>query len=164
MSSLHSHDPLRPHSHDPNPAPPSPDPTFTVITPDGQTHIITPHDLARLPQSQSQPFYIVTTSHGTAGPFVFGGVILLKLLQSLTVLPERFQVEAVSGDGFGTRIEGDELLRPHPNGPLLLCTHRDGQPLTREQGLVRLIVPSETDDALRQVKWLKEIRMIGSNE
>jgi hypothetical protein len=36
----------------------------------------------------------------------------------------------------------------------------DGAALTREQGLVRLIVPSERDDALRQVKWLATITII----
>jgi hypothetical protein len=35
----------------------------------------------------------------------------------------------------------------------------DGTPLTRAQGLVRLIVPSETDDALRQVKWVQRIEV-----
>jgi hypothetical protein len=34
---------------------------------------------------------------------------------------------------------------------------RDGQKLTRRQGLVRLIVPREKDDALRQVKWVGRI-------
>jgi hypothetical protein len=29
--------------------------------------------------------------------------------------------------------------------------------MTREQGLVRLIVPSEENDALRQVKWVARI-------
>jgi hypothetical protein len=29
--------------------------------------------------------------------------------------------------------------------------------LTRAQGLVRLIVPHERDDALRQVKWVTRI-------
>jgi hypothetical protein len=33
----------------------------------------------------------------------------------------------------------------------------NGQPLTRAQGLIRLIVPAETDDALRQVKWVTQI-------
>jgi hypothetical protein len=33
----------------------------------------------------------------------------------------------------------------------------DGKPLTRTQGLVRLIVPQEDDDALRQVKWVAGI-------
>lgn len=160
MNEPHEHDPLRPHSHDPNPAPPSSDPAFTLITPDGLIRAITPADLARLPQSQSQPFSIVTTSHGTAGPFVFGGVTLWAFLAHVTMLPEHFQVEAVSGDGFGTRLSGDELRQPHPNGPVLLSTHRDGELLNREQGLVRLIVPSETDDALRQVKWLAELRVV----
>jgi hypothetical protein len=151
------------HEHDPNPAPPSLDPSFTLITADGLTHTITLADLARLPQSQGQPFSIVTTSHGTAGPFVFAGVTLLALLSHITTLPEYFQVAAVSGDGFGTRLSGDELRQPHSNGPVLLATHRDGLALSREQGLVRLIVPSETDEALRQVKWLAELRIVLSN-
>jgi hypothetical protein len=37
----------------------------------------------------------------------------------------------------------------------------EGQPLTREQGLVRMIVPSERDDALRQVKWVGKIVIVG---
>lgn len=160
MPSDHDHDPLRPQSHDPNPAPPSPDPAFTLITTAGQSHILTPDDLSRLPQSHSRPFYIVTTSHGTAGPFIFSGVTLLDLLQQFSPLPAQFQLEAISGDGFGTRIEGQELRHPHANGPILLATHRDGQILTRPQGLVRLIVPSETDDALRQVKWLTTLRLV----
>jgi hypothetical protein len=32
--------------------------------------------------------------------------------------------------------------------------------MTRKQGLVRLVVPTETDDALRQVKWIAEIRVV----
>ena len=154
------HDPLRPHRHDPNPAPPSPDPAFTLITATGATHLITPDNLARLPQNHSQPVYIVTTSHGTTGPFIFSGVTLLDLLQQFAPLPVQFQVEAISGDGFGTRVEGHELLHPHANGPILLSTHRNDQPLTRPQGLIRLIVPSETDDALRQVKWLTTLRLV----
>ncbi len=41
--------------------------------------------------------------------------------------------------------------------PSLLAYIKDGVSLTRAQGLVRLIVPSETDDALRQVKWVGRI-------
>ena len=164
MNKPHDHDPLRPHSHDHNPAPPSSDPAFTLTTAKGQVYTLTPADLAPLPQSQSQPLAIVTTSHGTTGPFVFSGVTLLALLEHYTTLPDQFQVEVVSGDGFGTRLNGDELRQPHGNGPVLLSTHRDGQRLSREQGLVRLIVPSETDDALRQVKWLAELRVVGPGE
>ena len=44
--------------------------------------------------------------------------------------------------------------------PILLAHSIDGRPLTRAEGLVRLIVPAETDEALRQVKWVAEIRLL----
>ena len=68
-------------------------------------------------------------------------------------------MEVVSGDGFGTRALRTELTEPTPR-PILLAHTLDGQPLTRADGLVRLIVPSETDDALRQVKWVAQVRII----
>jgi hypothetical protein len=43
----------------------------------------------------------------------------------------------------------------------LLALARDGVPLTREQGLVRLVDPRETDDALRQIKWVAQIVIAG---
>ena len=64
----------------------------------------------------------------------------------------------VSADGFGNRVLARELPQP-PARPILLATHIDGQPLTRQAGLVRLIVPNETDDALRQVKWVARIEV-----
>ena len=45
-------------------------------------------------------------------------------------------------------------------GVPLLALEIDGRPLSRAQGLVRLVVPGETDDALRQVKWVSEIRVV----
>jgi DMSO/TMAO reductase YedYZ molybdopterin-dependent catalytic subunit len=54
---------------------------------------------------------------------------------------------SVAGGGVGSR-------------PVLLAYMLDGAPLARGQGLVRLIVPSETDDALRQVKWLATITIV----
>ena len=65
----------------------------------------------------------------------------------------------MSGDGFGTRVSKEELLAAGQAGQHLLAYAIDGQPLTRAQGLVRLIVPSETDDALRQVKWVAEVNV-----
>jgi hypothetical protein len=68
----------------------------------------------------------------------------------------------VSADGFGTRVTAEEWRgrprRARPR-PILLAYAIDGRPLTRAEGLVRLIVPSETDEALRQIKWVGEIRM-----
>ena len=92
-------------------------------------------------------------------------------------------IDLVSADGFGTRVtpadlsgEGSAAHMADASAavgeittgdaahvgdrPILLAYTLDGAPLTREQGLVRLIVPSETDDALRQVKWLATIRIV----
>lgn len=68
-------------------------------------------------------------------------------------------VDLVSADGFGTRLTPADLAAA-TDRPVLLAYILDGAPLTREQGLVRLIVPTETDDALRQVKWLATITIV----
>ena len=168
-----AHDPLAPHSHEPNPLPPSPDADLTVHLPDGSTRSIAPAALRSLnfvpadglPERPSPPLqvtvqncYIVSTGHGTSGPFSFTGLRLLDLIDLLWP-GEWTQVEVVSGDGFGTRALRTELAEPTAR-PILLAHTLDGQPLTRAGGLVRLIVPSETDDALRQVKWVAHVRVI----
>jgi hypothetical protein len=86
-------------------------------------------------------------------------VSLLDFVQSRLALGTPWsQVEVVSVDGYGSRIMAAELHSPHPvDRPVILGFMRDGQKLTRRQGLVRLIVPSEKDDALRQVKWVGRI-------
>ena len=53
----------------------------------------------------------------------------------------------------------DELHQPSPAGPILLAYAINKQQMTRQQGLVRLIVPSAKDDALRQVKWVGRINV-----
>jgi DMSO/TMAO reductase YedYZ molybdopterin-dependent catalytic subunit len=116
-------------------------------------------DLLRLPSMTLSNCFIVSTGHGTSGPFTFGGVRLLELLESLWgTQAEWHRVDVISADGFGTRISRAEVAAP-TDRPILLAYALDGVPLTRAQGLVRLIVPSETDDALRQVKWVAELRV-----
>lgn len=149
-------DPLQPHSHDPNPDPPHEDPTFELIEPGRPPTAITPLLLQVLPTTSVANCYIVSTGHGTSGPFTFTGVKLLDLVEQY-VAGDWSNVEVVSADGFGNRVTGDELLRPSPAGPVILAHTIDGTPMTREQGLVRLVVPSERDDALRQVKWVGRI-------
>lgn len=147
-------DPLRPHQHEPNPEPPSVDPAFEFNGPGGIKKQISVDDLARLPQTHVSDCHIVSTGHGTSGPFTFTGVTLLEFVQSQ--LPKNTvwsQVEVVSADGFGNRVLADELHR-EISRPIILAHTLDGQKMSRRQGLVRLIVPSETDDALRQVKWV----------
>ena len=159
-SNTHSYDPLQPHAHDPNPEPPSADAGFILAWPDGRERAITVADLSAMPQTRVANCYIVSTGHGTSGPFVFGGVTLADFVRH-TLEPDFAwkELEVISGDGFGNRVTAQELAHPDPAGPILLSLTLDGQSMTRQQGLVRLIVPSERDDALRQVKWVGRINI-----
>jgi DMSO/TMAO reductase YedYZ molybdopterin-dependent catalytic subunit len=151
-------DPLRPHSHEPNPEPPTADPTIRLVTPDGHEIAVTVEKLQERYTAVTLPdCYIVSTGHGTSGPFAFTGVRLLDLVQRYAQ-DSWSQLEVISADGFGNRVEVAELYQPLPARPILLAYAVDGEPLTRNQGLVRMIVPSETDDALRQVKWVEVVR------
>ena len=156
----HSHDPLNPHSHEPHPNPPSADPNFILQLPGQPNEQINPAMLVALPRTSLPQQMILSTGHPATGPFDFAGVTLLDFLRSrLDLASPAFTVEVVSGDGFGTRVRGVEVLTPDPAGPILLADSLDGGPMSRRQGLVRLLVPSEKDDALRQVKWIGEIRV-----
>ncbi|MDX1663917.1 MAG: molybdopterin-dependent oxidoreductase [Candidatus Promineifilaceae bacterium] len=158
MGNTHKHDPLRPHTHDPNPKPPTADATFILKRPDGDETRITVRDLHDLPQAVVPGCLIVSTGHGTSGPFTFTGVTLYDLLQHYVTEPWR-EVEVIGADGFGNRVEHHELAEPDPAGPILLAHSVDGGRMEREEGLVRLVVPSERDDALRQVKWIGRINV-----
>ena len=151
-------DPLAPHSHEPNPDPPSLQADFSLhLPPDRLLHLHV-NDLQALPGTEVDDCLIVSTGHGTSGPFLFRGVLLRDLLRAYAcAIDEIASVEVRSDDGFGTCVQGTELALSGRAGSILLAYSRDGQPLTRYQGLVRLIVPSETDDALRQVKWVSDI-------
>jgi DMSO/TMAO reductase YedYZ molybdopterin-dependent catalytic subunit len=152
------------HAHEPNLQTPAGAGDFVVFTPAGVRRTFSPADLAALPYTSIPNCLIVSTGHGVSGPFTFGGVRLVDLLAEAladTSAAWRY-IDLVSADGFGTRLTPADLAGTNsaanaPDRPVLLATTLDGAPLTREQGLVRLIVPSETDDALRQVKWLATI-------
>lgn len=119
--------------------------------------------LRQLPYVEIANCFVVSTGHGPSGPFVFGGARLTDLLRDVLGRHERWRtVEVMGGDGFRARLRNDELL--HEKGmPIALLAYRlDGRPLTRQEGLVRLIVPGERDDALRQVKWVSLMRIIAA--
>ena len=118
---------------------------------------ITPDMLKDLPVTNSANSYIVSTGHGTSGPFTFTGTRLLDLIQAYETMAWT-RVEIISGDGFGSRVLAEEL-QSQTDKPILLTYSINGQAMTRQQGLVRLIVPGEKDDALRQVKWIGQIRI-----
>ena len=150
-----NHDPLQPHSHPNNDRPPNDDTTIRLWLDGDLLKILTLPALATYPQAQLR--YSYTTDHGVHGPYLLGGVALRTLVAN-DVYQRLREIEVVSADGFGNRIfvaELGEQIRP-----ILLVTHSDGVPLTRQRGLVRLLVPSETDNALRQIKWVETIRLI----
>ncbi len=153
----HEVDPLNPHVHEPNPSPPIADTSFELWLVDGRHHTITPDMLKSLPVTSIVDCYIVSTGHGTSGPFTFTGTRLLDLIQTYENLAWT-RAEIISGDGFGTRVLAEEL-HSQTDSPILLAYSINGQAMTRQQGLMRLIVPGEKDDALRQVKWIGQIRI-----
>lgn len=161
------------HAHEPNLQTPPGNGAFDVVTPAGRTHRITPADLAALPLTTVAGCYIVSTGHGSSGPFTFGGARLVDLLQYVLGAGELESaqgagevrnakgagwqhVDVIGADGFGARLTPADLLAWNAR-PIVLAYARDGAPLTRAQGLVRLVDPRETRDALRQVKWLARI-------
>jgi hypothetical protein len=154
-----NHDPLMPHSHEPNPEPPNLDPSIELSGPGDKEWQITPADLAELPQTAVDNCFIVSTGHGMSGPFTFGGVTLSEFISAYYDGIWR-EVEIVSADGFGSRVLAEELQPSQSPAPMLLATKIDGRPMSRKEGLVRLIVPSEKEDALRQVKWISVIRIL----
>ncbi len=146
------------HPHEPNPAPPSDDVTITLTLPGGQAQRLTVETLQSLPFTTVPDCTIVSTGHGASGPFTFGGVTLQALLSAFLPVDANWQfVDVVSGDGFGARLQREEVLDDAGGRPVLLAYMLDGAALSREAGLVRLIAPIETDDALKQVKWVAQI-------
>ncbi len=145
-----------PHSHDPNPVPPNNDPALMLYT-GSEIVRLTPDDLTHFPQFVLPHCYIVSTGHGTTGPFTFQGIRIIDLVTRYAKF-EWARVDIISGDGFGTRLLR-RALETMGDRPAILALRINGHPLRRDEGLVRLIVPDEKEDALQQVKWVSEIRM-----
>lgn len=150
-----SNDPLQAHRHDNNTTVPSADPTITLHLPDGTRHALDLDRLARLPAT-TLPDHWIATDHGTHGPYQLAGVALIDVVRAYSAQPFD-NVAVISADGYGNRVWAAELLQPAAAGPVLLCTHSNGAPLSRRHGLVRLVVPSERDNALRQIKWVATV-------
>lgn len=149
---------LHGHAHEPNPSVPAGDGTLRCFLPDGRSVDWSVDALQRLPVSEVAGCSIVSTGHGTSGPFTFGGVSLRQFLaDQMAVGAVWAYADAISADGFGARLLRAEVEGAPLDRPVLLAYRCNGQPLTRQQGLVRLIVPTEQEDALKQVKWLAQL-------
>lgn len=150
-----SDDPLQPHSHDNNLVIPGEHTYIDLYHAEQHLHRLTIDALAAYPQSSLT--YSYTTDHGPHGPYVLSGVALIDVVPAGFTATLR-EIEVISADGFGNRIFAEELgdkIRP-----ILLATHSDRAALSRQNGLVRLVVPSETDNALRQIKWVQTLRLV----
>lgn len=148
---------LHSHAHEPNLVVPPGDGSLLLVTDASHMHI-TPAWLSGLPQTHIEHCYIVSTGHGISGPFRFGGVRVADLLAHVNA-DACVHVDVVAADGFGTRLTRAEIADVSVERPPLLALTLDGDPLTRAAGLLRLIVPTETDDALKQVKWVARIEV-----
>ena len=153
MSSLGS----PPHSHRPAPHPPDEDASLRIEGPGIGVVCLDVKTLNALPALEQADCYIVSTGHGTSGPFSFSGPSLATVANHCEIQPFNF-VEVSSGDGFFTVLKRQEVLESRLGQTAMLALAKDGQPLSRAQGLVRLIVPTERNDALKQVKWISKIQ------
>lgn len=118
MLSAHSHEPdwVHGHPHDPNPAPPGEDASFSLVFPNNIAHFVAVEALQQFPYCEIENCYIVSTGHGTSGPFRFGGVRLLTVLDALLPLISRgplwiFTVATVLAPEFPPR--NYRMSQPH---------------------------------------------------
>lgn len=147
---------LPPHSHDPLQDPPGEDASLQVQGPGTGSIYMDVKRLKGLPAIEQPGCFIVSTGHGTSGPFVFTGPTLATLACHCGIQHYNY-VKVSSGDGFFTFLTQREVQVSLLGRSAMLALEKDGQALSRAQGLVRLVVPTERNDALKQVKWISQI-------
>ncbi len=150
------HSESSPRSHIPHSHPPGKNPSLRITVPGMESICLGIDALSALPALEQTDCYIVSTGHGTSGPFRFAGPTLAALA-SRCGIAEFESVRVTSGDRFFTILTAQEVALSHPGSAVMLALYLDGHPLTREQGLVRLIVPTEKRDALKQIKWVSHL-------
>ena len=147
---------VTPHSHEPNPVVPQGDATIILIARGAARHFAL-DALRALQYTEIPNCFIASTGHDRTGPFRFGGVTVTDLLAATVPVDAIIShMDFMSADGYGTRLTAPQI---GSTPPPLLAYMVDGAPLQRAQGLVRLVVASEIDAALHQVKWLARIEV-----
>lgn len=143
---------MRPERHHNTTTPPDADETLFLSWNGGSLKLSLP-ELKTYPQTNYAYSYV--TNHGNHGPYQLTGVSLRDLITA-EVMADWSEVTVLSADGFGNRLSRDEVLTQPP--PMLYYLS-DGGLLSRQNGLIRLVVPSEIDNALRQIKWVREVQV-----
>jgi len=149
-------DPLKPHKHSNNTTAPKGNTNITINKTNGSSLDLSLEQLkTNYPQSVI-PAYTYVTDHGVHGPYRLEGVSLKDLITQENK-NDWSEVEVLSADGFGNRISKEEILVE--TDPIMLYYKSNDKMLERKHGLVRLVVPTEIDNALRQIKWVKTINI-----
>lgn len=143
------------HSHNNNTRPPSDNNTDIILSTSLTQRLLTIDNLYRYPQTIINYSYV--TDHGIHGPYQLEGVALYDLITS-NERQATSHIDVISADGYQNQITIDEVTATMDN-PIMLCLTTDGQPLSIAHGLIRLVVPSEKSDALRQIKWVRQIQL-----
>ncbi|MCA9838979.1 MAG: molybdopterin-dependent oxidoreductase [Trueperaceae bacterium] len=138
--------------HHNNTTPPSANTDIIIDLPDNEHHLRLENLIEDYPQSVIEG-YTYVTNHGVHGPHRLEGVSLLDLIPETLV--DWQTIEVISTDGFSNTLSKEELLSAKE--PIMLYHSIGGERLEHKHGLVRLVVPTETDNALRQIKWVKRI-------
>lgn len=113
-----------------------------------------PGDLT-VPELQQLPTETVEVTYETgSGPerHTFTGTSLFGVIEQrgLQVPPDarnpllRMYLVVIAKDGYQLVVSGGELDPNFGNAPMLLAWEQDGQPLTGEDGPVRLVIPGDT--------------------
>lgn len=152
-----SDDPWEPTQHHNNTLAPTGDDGIKICLPDGRQVTWGLDDLRRLPLTVL-PAHYFSTDHGRHGPYRLEGAALRDVVAALWV-GEWSEVLIESADGYGNRVRCAEVGDSAEFAPILLCYASNGQTLTSAQGYMRLVVPSETDNALRQIKWVRRLTL-----
>ena len=128
--------------------------TITVTGVNGNPIEISMADIVKLPQHT-----VKTADHGT--PVTFEGVLLKDVLARVdlpmgdafrkTVAAFYLVVEAA--DGYRAVFAWAELDPSFMDKPLYLVTHRDGKPLSSNDGPLELVAPGEK----RASRWVKQV-------
>lgn len=141
----------QPHRHDNNETPPDEKLDIWLELPQ-QKICVWPTYWPTYPRHEL-PAYTYTTDHGRHGPYRLAGVSLKTIIHTHWTNPFA-AVIVISADGFGNRITSQELWADGGK-QILLCDESNGRALPRTAGAIRLVVPRETDNALRQIKWVR---------
>lgn len=128
--------------------------------------VATPLKLS-LPDLAAMPRITAKVPNPAGGEFTYEGVSLFEVLKragapnggSLRGAALSTCVIAKASDGYQVIFTLGEIDPSFGNGVILIADHRDGAPLTGNQGALRLLLPNDHEGA-RSVRMLETIELM----